>query len=64
MDKDDALVAIALTNSKVSYKPTIFCSRDNAASQELDTQQTSSNVAGDKANQVVKVHDLWEKGSD
>ena len=53
-----------MTKSKVSYEPTIYYGRGVTANQSTATRQTGSNVAGEEARGDVKVHGLWEKGSD
>ena len=55
---------MALTLSKFSYEPMIFYGRGVAASQPNTTQDNGSYAIGDEARGDVKVHGLWEKGSD
>jgi hypothetical protein len=63
-DEAGSLAAMALTKSKVSYEPTIYYGRGVTARQPTASRQTGSNVAGDEARGDVKIHGLWEKGSD
>ena len=63
-DEAGALAAMALTSSKVSYEPTIYFGRGVTASQPTTTQATGRNAPGDDARGDVKIHGLWEKGSD
>ena len=63
-DEAGGLAAMALTLSKVSYEPQIFYGRDVAASQPNNTQNNGSYAIGDEARGNVKVHGLWDKGSD
>ena len=63
-DEAGSLAVMALTKSKVSYKPTIYYDRGVTVSQPTNTRQTGSNVAGDEARGDVNIHGLWEKGSE
>ena len=63
-DEAGGLAAMALTLSKVSYEPQIFYGRDVAAGQPNNTQNNGSYAIGDEARGNVKVHGLWDKGSD
>ena len=63
-DEAGALAAMALTNSKVSYEPTIYYGRGVTAGQQTHTTHTQRNALGDEARGDVKIHGLWEKGSD
>ena len=58
--RDDAgiLVAMALTNSKVSYEPTFVYGRGVTVGQPTQTHQTGSNMATNEARGNVKIHCL------
>ena len=55
---------MALTSSKVSYEPTIFYGRGIAAGQESEANTEGQTTAGEEARGDVKIHGLWERGSD
>ena len=63
-DEAGGLAAMALTLSNVSYKPQIFYGRDVTAGKPNNTQNNGSYAIGDEARGDVKVHGLWDKGSD
>ena len=57
------MCAIALTDSRVSYKHYIYYDKDNCANLEVETTQPpSKTLAKDKARVDVAVYNLWEKG--
>ena len=61
-DEAGGLAALALTNSKVSYEPTIFYGRGLTAGQEPPTTRAARNQLGDEAQGDVKIHGLYDKG--
>ena len=63
-DEAGGLAAMALTQSKVSYEPTIFYGRGLLAGQELQTTIDAKKRRVDEARGDVKIHGLWDKGSD
>jgi hypothetical protein len=61
-DEAGGLAALALKNSKVSYKHTIFYGRGLTAGQEPPTTRAARNQLGDEARGDVKIHGLYDKG--
>ena len=61
-DRSGALVALALTASKVTYEPMITYGRNQTACQPSAPQGTG-NALGEEARGDVLIHGLWKRGS-